>query len=87
MITEIAEHQAAQQPAVTVYTRPSCQQCRATFRWLDKHEITYTEVDISQDLDAREYVVSLDYLQAPVVVTSDGEHWSGFRPDQLEGLL
>ena len=34
---------------------------------------------------AREYVMSLGYLQAPVVVT-DTDHWSGFRPDRIKAL-
>jgi glutaredoxin-like protein NrdH len=29
--------------------------------------------------------MSLGYLQAPVVVTSD-THWSGFRPDRVKAL-
>ena len=41
-------------PAVTVYTKPDCYQCRATFRALDKAGIDYTAVDITLDTDARE---------------------------------
>jgi glutaredoxin-like protein NrdH len=47
--------------------------------------IRYTAVDITEDTDAREYVLSLGYLQAPVVVTTD-THWSGFRPDRIKAL-
>jgi glutaredoxin-like protein NrdH len=47
--------------------------------------VDYNTVDISQDSDAREYVLSLGYLQAPVVVTAD-THWSGFRPDRIRAL-
>jgi glutaredoxin-like protein NrdH len=31
-------------------------------------------------------VLSLGYSAAPVVVVGD-EHWSGFRPDRLRGLV
>ena len=44
--------------------------------------ITYAKVDISVDAEARDYVMALGYLQAPVVVAGD-EHWSGFRPDRI----
>lgn len=70
---------------VTVYTKPSCMQCTATFRALDKHGIDYNAIDISEDQDARDYVMSLGYLAAPVVVAG-GDHWSGFRPDRLKSL-
>ncbi|HEY8295333.1 MAG TPA: glutaredoxin-like protein NrdH [Micrococcaceae bacterium] len=70
---------------VTVYTKPACVQCNATYRALDKKGIAYQSVDISQDPDALERLKALGYLQAPVVVTEAG-HWSGFRPDKIDEL-
>ena len=71
--------------AITVYTKPACVQCSATFRALDRAGIEFDVVDISRDDAARDYVMSLGYLQAPVVVT-DTAHWSGFRPDRIRSL-
>lgn len=71
---------------VTVYTKPGCQPCRMTLRRLDAAGLDYTTVDISQDDDARDYVMSLGYQQAPVVVAG-GTHWSGFRPERIKGLM
>ena len=71
--------------SITVYTKPACVQCNATYKALDKAGISYEKVDISTDPEAREYVVSLGYLQAPVVVAG-AEHWSGFRPDRIKAL-
>ena len=42
-------------------------------------------LDLSEDQTALETVKELGYLQAPVVVT-DGDHWSGFRPDKIDEL-
>lgn len=70
---------------VTVYTKPACVQCTATFKALDKEGIAYEKVDISLHPEARDYVVALGYLQAPVVVAGN-EHWSGFRPDRVKAL-
>ena len=70
---------------ITVYSKPACVQCNATYRALDKLDTDYTVVDISQDADARDYVMSLGHLQAPVVIV-DGEHWSGYRPDRIKAL-
>lgn len=71
---------------ITVYTKPSCVQCNATFKALEKLGLEYETVDISVDDEAREYVMALGYLQAPVVVTSSGDHWSGFKPDHIKAL-
>lgn len=70
---------------VTVYTKPACVQCNATYRALDKKGIAYQSVDISQDPTALERVRSMGYMQAPVVIT-DNDHWSGFRPDKINSL-
>lgn len=70
---------------VTVYTKPACVQCIATYRALDKQGIAYEKRDISMDPEARDYVMALGYLQAPVVVAGN-THWSGFRPDRINAL-
>ncbi len=71
--------------AITVYTKPACVQCNATYRALDKAGIEYDAIDITEDAQARDYVMSLGYLQAPVVVAGEN-HWSGFRPDEIKKL-
>jgi len=70
---------------VTVYTKPACVQCTATYKALDKAGVAYTLVDITTDAEARDHVLALGYLQAPVVVAGD-QHWSGFRPDRIKAL-
>jgi glutaredoxin-like protein NrdH len=70
---------------ITVYTKPACVQCKATYRALDKSGVDYNVIDISTDRDARDYVMALGYLQAPVVVAG-GDHWSGYRPDRIHAL-
>ncbi|MEV4902850.1 glutaredoxin-like protein NrdH [Citricoccus sp. NPDC055426] len=71
---------------VTVYSKPACVQCNATYRSLQNKGIAYETVDLSQDAAALERVRALGHLQAPVVITSSGDHWSGFRPDKIEEL-
>lgn len=70
---------------VTLYTKPACVQCNATKRELDKLGIDYETVDISVDDKAREMVMSMGHLQAPVVIAGE-DSWSGFRPDRLRKL-
>ena len=70
---------------ITLYAKPACMQCSATSKALEKQGISYRKVDISLDSEARDYVMALGYLQAPVVVT-ENDHWSGFRPDRIKAL-
>ncbi|OFT29839.1 NrdH-redoxin [Corynebacterium sp. HMSC08F01] len=72
--------------SITVYSKPACMQCKATEKALKKVGLEYTTVDISVDEEARDYVMALGYVQAPVV-EANGEHWSGFRPERIKGLL
>lgn len=72
--------------AVTVYTSPSCPQCFATKKHLDKLGIEHQTVDVTQDPEAHAFVTGLGYTSAPVVVAGDS-HWSGYRPDRLKGLI
>ena len=70
---------------VVVYSQPQCVQCDATKRFLETRNIPFTEIRVDQDPEALEYVKSLGYSQAPVVVAGD-KHWSGFRFEQLTEL-
>jgi len=50
---------------VTVYTKPACVQCNATYKALDKQGIAYEKVDISLDSEARDYVMALATCRPP----------------------
>ena len=72
--------------AITVYSKPMCVQCDATYRALDKQGLDYRSVDVTQDVEALEYIKGLGYQQAPVVIAGE-DHWSGYRPDRIKALL
>lgn len=69
----------------TIYTLPSCVQCDSTKRLMTREHIEYDVVDLSTDEKAMEFVKSLGYSAAPVVVAGD-KHWSGFKLDQIMSL-
>lgn len=71
---------------ITIYTKPACPQCTATLRTLDRYRVPYRTVDTTADPDARDFVMALGYLSAPVVYVSPATHFSGFRPDRLAAL-
>lgn len=71
---------------ITVYTKPKCPQCDAVKDWLKKGGVEFETRDVTADDEAREAVLSLGYMAAPVVVAGS-DHWSGFRPDRLKALI
>lgn len=71
---------------ITIYSKPNCVQCNATYQALERKNIPYQVVDLTEDDDALQFVHQLGYQQVPVVV-ADQEHWSGFRPDMISRLL
>jgi glutaredoxin-like protein NrdH len=71
--------------AVTVFTKANCVQCEATKRHLDKIDVAYNLVDITNDITALDRLISLGYRSAPVVLT-DNDSWSGYVPEKLDKL-
>jgi glutaredoxin-like protein NrdH len=71
--------------AVTVFTKANCVQCEATKRHLDKIDVSYDLVDITNDVTALDRLISLGYRSAPVVIT-DNDSWSGYIPEKLDKL-
>jgi glutaredoxin-like protein NrdH len=71
---------------VTVYTKPSCVQCDATKRMMDKLGIKYETVDITVDTEAFDMIISKGFKSAPVVITDD-DSWAGFNPDKISELV
>lgn len=71
--------------SVTVYTKPGCVQCMATYRALDKAGIDYEVIDLTEDENALNHSKDLGYFSAPIVLTAT-DHWSGFRPDKIAAL-
>lgn len=71
---------------VTVYSKLGCGRCVFTKKWLESHNIPYTEKRTDLDESARKEVEELGYQSLPVVVAGD-ENWSGYQPDKLAELV
>ena len=76
--------------AITVYTKPACVQCTATYRALDSKGIEYEIHDLSQDPAALEQVKALGYLQAQPDASFGGlfaMHAFFTRPGLFNGVI
>ena len=76
-------------PTVTVYSTPSCVQCKGTYRALAKHGVPYEVVDLSTDMEALAATKEMGYFQVPVVAVrepgaAEDTYWYGYRPDLIE---
>lgn len=71
---------------VTVFTKSNCQPCRLTKMALERKNIPFVEKRVDEDPEALAEIKQLGYLQVPVVVTPDGESWSGLNPDRINSL-
>lgn len=69
----------------TVYSKPACVQCDMTKKMLDKNGIEYTVIDITEDAQAYEKIVSMGFMSVPVVISGD-QAWAGFQPDKINSL-
>jgi len=58
---------------VTIYTTPTCGFCAMTKRYLAENNVTYTEKDVSKDVNAaQEMIQRSGQMGVPVIVVSDG---------------
>lgn len=73
--------------AITVYTTPTCQQCKTTKKYLKRRGVEFNEVDITKDEEARQHILEQGFTQAPVVDLGDGDPFYGFRPDRLDAAV
>ncbi|MFA5605903.1 glutaredoxin domain-containing protein [Mycolicibacterium goodii] len=72
---------------ITMYTKPGCVQCRATARQFQKCGVTIQTIDVTAHPEAAQLLDDLGYRSLPVVMTTDGQHWSGHRPDRVDLLI
>ena len=80
---------------ITVYSKPSCIQCRYTKELLDKLHLIFTALDVTTDQEAahqaHHLAVELGFTLPFVVVShthgQPTQQWAGFIPDRIRGLL
>jgi mycoredoxin len=65
---------------LTLYSAPWCRDCREAKRFLDQHEIAYTEVDIERTPGAAEEVLRNVGKRAIPQFVIDGEWVQPYRP-------
>ncbi len=72
---------------VIVYTQPSCPPCEVVKKFLAHHNISFTEKDVTIDLEARNTLVGELNSTSTPTVTVDHHVVPGFDLKKLEELL
>ncbi|MCA1027063.1 glutaredoxin family protein [Cytobacillus kochii] len=71
-----------------VYTKNNCPKCEMVKNVLNSNEIEYATINVEEDASAFDYLVNtLQMRQLPVIEPEEGEIFSGFDPDKLNGLI
>ena len=56
---------------LTVYTKPNCGYCANAKAYLTQNDIAFTEVDISQNEEKRNWLVESGFKTLPVIYAGD----------------
>jgi mycoredoxin len=67
---------------IIVYSAPWCGDCRVAKRFLEKHEIAYTEINIDTTPGAAEEVIKQTGKRAIPQFVIDGKWVQPYRPGQ-----
>lgn len=70
---------------IRVYTAAWCRDCRAAKQFLDSHGISYTEINVDEDVAASEEVIRHVGKRAIPQMVINGEWFQPYRPGR--GLL
>ena len=68
---------------LTVYGQPNCQPCRMAEYYLQRENVPYTYVDLSQDQAALARMKKAGHLQTPIIQTPT-RTTSGFNVEALK---
>ena len=71
---------------IKVYSKTNCVACKFTKNWLKNNNLNFKEVNIEEDLEAFNELVSMDLRTLPVVFNDDELIAMGFQPQNLKNL-
>jgi len=73
--------------SVKIYSTPTCMWCRATKDFLDEHKITYQDINVVTDTDAREYMFKRTGQMGVPVIEIGNDVIIGFDQERISSLL
>ena len=71
---------------IKIYTSNTCVFCKAAKQYFTENNLEFTELNVDENPDAVEYLVSKGYRGVPVI-NIDGEDIVGFDKQAIEAKL
>jgi glutaredoxin 3 len=71
---------------VIIYTAENCSYCHEAKEFLDANNISYTEYNVSKDVDARKELMKRKVMSVPYILI-DGQGIIGSSVDKIKQLL
>ncbi len=71
---------------VTIYTNPGCPHCQQLKQHLTRHQVAFTDRDVTHDPAAMDDLRRIDAPGVPVIRVGE-EVLIGFNPDRLDAAL
>ncbi|KGM96196.1 NrdH-redoxin [Clostridium botulinum] len=72
---------------VKVYSIPDCPWCEKVKRYLDSKQVDYEDINVKEDIEGKEEMISLTNQRSVPVITVDGAIVIGFEKEKLDDLL
>lgn len=81
------EETRKEQPAIRVFSTPSCPYCVNLKQYLDEKGFKYEDIDVAEDEKAREEMISKSKQMGVPVAEINGEIVVGFDKAKIDQLL
>lgn len=75
------------QHSITIYSTPTCVYCKMAKEYFKENNISYTEKDVSEDMDARKEMVDKSGQMGVPVIDIDGKVIVGFDKNKIAELM
>ena len=72
---------------IKIYTKNNCMPCKMTKNWLKNNKLTYTELNVDENLEAYNYLMANNLRTLPVVFKDNELIAMGFQPHKLKELV
>lgn len=80
--------EAMEKVSVTLYSDPSCNDCLRVRKYMEEHNVVFTEIDISKDAASQTQLAYLtDGTRKVPTVVLDGQVYSGFNWDRFDWFM
>lgn len=71
---------------IKVYYKNNCMQCKMVKRFLNEHGLEYSEINIEEQPEARDYLMNMNLKTVPVT-EADSQVILGFNITELRQLI